>query len=282
MNLRDWLKYGESQLLLSPHPERARQDAETLLLGILAQNRAWLLAHLDDSLSPREADSYMGLLEQRAAGEPVQYIQGACEFYGFPFRVTRDVLIPRPETELAVERASLLIRAAHQPSILDVGTGSGAIAVALAKNFSGARIVATDISRAALDVAEINAGQNGVWDRIRFLQGDLLEPVAGEQFDLVVSNPPYVAERDRETLAAEVRDFEPAQALFAGEDGSAVLRRLIPAAHAAVAEGGWIVVEIGCGQEASVRALLAEAGFEDIQFAADLQGIARVASARRG
>jgi release factor glutamine methyltransferase len=281
MNLREWLKYGESQLLLGPHPEKARQDSEIFLLGTIAQNRAWLLAHLEDSLSSREADCYKGLLEQRVSGEPVQYIQVKCEFYGLPFRVTRDVLIPRPETELAVEKAILPMRTVSQPRILDVGTGSGAIAIALAKHLTDARILATDISRAALDIAEWNAGQNEVSERIRFLEGDLLEPVAGEEFELIISNPPYVAERDRSTLAVEVRDFEPAQALFAGEDGLAIYRRLIPAAHTALVPGGWIVLEIGFGQEASVRALLRDAGFEAIDFAADLQGIARVASARR-
>lgn len=281
MNLGEWLKYGENQLLLGPHPEKARQDAESLLLGTLTENRAWLLAHLDESLSVHEADCYMGMLEQRASGEPVQYIQGACEFYGFPFRVTRDVLIPRPETELLVEKAIQLMRTADRPRILDVGTGSGAIAIALAKHLTDARIVATEISRSALDIAVLNAGQNEVWDRIRFLEGDLLAPIAGEQFEIIVSNPPYVAERDRASLAVEVRDYEPAQALFAGEDGLHLYRRLIPVAHAALVPGGFIVLEIGYGQEASVRELLAAAGFAEIAFAADLQGIPRVASARR-
>ncbi len=277
----DWLEYGESQLLLGPHPEKARRDAETLLLNTLAQNRAWLLAHLDDSLSAREADCYMGLLEQRASGQPVQYIQGVCEFYGFPFHVTRDVLIPRPETELLVEKAILLARATNQPRILDVGTGSGAIAIALAKHLIDARIVATDVSRAALDIAELNAGENKVQDRIRFFCGDLLAPVAGERFEIIISNPPYVPEVDRDSLAVEVREYEPAQALFAGEDGLAVYRRLIPDAFAALVPEGFLVLEIGYGQESSVCALLRDAGFEEIAFAADLQGIPRVASARR-
>jgi release factor glutamine methyltransferase len=279
--IRDWLAYGEGQLRLGPHPDKARWDAERLLLGTLAENRAWLLAHMDEHLSRQDAECYMGSLEGRVQGEPVQYIQESCEFYGFPLRVTRDVLIPRPETELVVEKAILLSRAADQPRILDVGTGSGAIAIALAKHLTDARILATDISRAALDIAELNAGQNEVSERIRFLEGDLLEPVAGERFELIVSNPPYVAERDRDTLAVEVRDFEPAQALFAGEDGLAVYRRLIPAARAALVPGGWIVLEIGFGQEPTVRELLRDAGFEAIDFTPDLQGIARVASARR-
>jgi release factor glutamine methyltransferase len=281
MNLRDWLQYGERQLRLGPHPEKAHQDAEAFLIGILAQNRAWLLAHLEDSVPSREAGCYSSLLEQRASGQPVQYIQGACEFYGFPFRVTPDVLIPRPETEILVEKAILLARATDQPRILDIGTGSGAIAVALAKHVTGAHVVATDISRAALDIAKWNAGQNEVRDRICFLEGDLLEPVAGEQFAIVVSNPPYVAQHDRDSLPVEVRDFEPALALFAGEDGLAIYRKLIPAAFTALVAGGFVVLEIGYGQEDSVHTLLTSAGFAEIEFTRDLQGIPRVASARR-
>ncbi len=282
MHLNEWLKYGENQLLLGLHPEKARQDAEHFLLGTLAQNRAWLLAHLDESLSVHEADCYRALLERRASGEPVQYIQGVCEFYGFPFRVARDVLIPRPETELVVETAILLMREMGRPRILDVGTGSGAIAIALAKHLTDARIVATDISRAALEIAELNAGRNEVGDRIRFLEGDLLAPVASKSFDLIVSNPPYVAERDRDLLAVEVRDYEPEQALFAGEDGLAVYRRLIPDTFAALVPNGFAVLEIGYGQKARIHALLVDAGFKEITFTTDLQGIPRVASARRG
>lgn len=269
------------RLARGPHPERARADAELLLTRVLSTDKAWMLAHGEAPVSDAPAKQFAEWLERRLGGEPIQYILGAAEFYGMRFRVTRDVLIPRPETELLVEKAILLMRSMDRPWIIDVGTGSGAIAVALAKHLADARIVATDVSPAALEVAELNASQNGVLERVRFLEGDLLEPAAGKQFDLIVSNPPYVAERDRDSLSVEVRDYEPAQALFAGEDGLAVYRRLIPAAHAALAAGGWIVLEIGYGQEASVRELLRAAGFEGIEFAADLQGIARVASARR-
>lgn len=263
------------------HPERARQDAETLLGAVLKRNKAWMLAHAGDAVPEPAIQPFAEQVERRSFGEPIQYVLGETEFYRMPFRVTRDVLIPRPETEQLVERAILLARSMDKPRILDLGTGSGAIAIALAKHLTDARIVATDLSGAALELAELNAGTNEVLSRIRFLPGDLLEPVAGEQFELIVSNPPYVAERDRETLTVEVRDYEPAEALFAGEDGLAVYRRLIPAAWAALVLGGWIVLEIGYGQETSVRELLSEAGFAEIDCAADLQGIARVVSARR-
>jgi release factor glutamine methyltransferase len=281
-SLAECAAQAAERLAHGPHAHRARLDAEMLLLAILRKNRAWLLAHPDEPVAADAVSRYAEWVERRSFGEPAQYILGEVEFYRMPFRVTRDVLIPRPETEHVVERALELVAGFSAPRIADVGTGSGAIAVALAHEWPDARVTGTDVSAAALNIARENAQRNGVVERVRFLEGDLLEPVAEERFDLVVSNPPYVAEGDRDSLAVEVRDYEPAQALFAGEDGLAVYRRLITAAHAALAVGGWIVLEIGYGQEASVHALLAEAGFERIEFAADLQGIARVASGRRG
>jgi release factor glutamine methyltransferase len=280
-SLAECVARAAERLAHGPHAERARLDAETLLLALLGKSNAWLLAHPDEPVAADEVSRYAEWVERRSLGEPVQYIVGEVEFYRLPFRVNRDVLIPRPETEHVVERTLALAAEFSAPRILDVGTGSGAIAIAVAHERPDAVVTATDVSVAALEVAQQNARLNGLSERVRFLEGNLLEPVAGEQFEIVVSNPPYVADRDRDSLAVEVRDFEPAQALFAGEDGLAICRRLIPAAHAALAAGGWIVLEIGYEQEASVRALLAEAGFEAIEFAADLQGIARVASARR-
>ena len=281
MQLREWLSYGEKQLLLGPYPEKARQDAELLLLGRIAENRAWLLAHMDEMLTPQDADCYMSNLVERASGKPVQHIQEVCEFYGFPLRVSPDVLIPRPETEHLVELAIVLLRTANRPRVLDVGTGSGCIAIALTKHLTDAQLTAIDLSRSALEIAELNAEQNHVLERIRFLEGDLLAPVAGEQFELIVSNPPYVAEADRATLSVEVRDYEPALALFAGDDGLDVYRRLIPAAYGALTPGGYAVLEIGFGQSPAITELLTCAGFEQIEFVHDLQGIPRVACARR-
>jgi release factor glutamine methyltransferase len=272
---------GAVRLHLGPHRDRARRDAETLLLHLLGKNRAWMLAHLDDELGYDCAEQYIALLERRFKGEPMQYVLGETEFYRLPFRVTRDVLIPRPETEHAVEKVLELAAKFSNPRIVDVGTGSGAIAVALAHELPEAVVTATDFSAPALNVARANARRNNVAERVRFLEGDLLEPVAGEQFDIVISNPPYVAEGDRESLAVEVRDYEPEQALFAGADGLDVFRRLIPQAFYALAPGGYLVLEIGHGQEPPVGALLGEAGFESVEFSDDLQGIARVACAQR-
>lgn len=295
------------------HPERARQDAEMILRSVLGKDAAWMIAHGNEEMPEAAIQPLAERVERRSFGEPMQYILGEAEFYRMPFRVTRDVLIPRPETELVVEQASHLmpvftqrskrffeVRRVHSfshaeggerikdrqvagwpPRILDVGTGSGCIPISIAHDWSEAAITATDLSANALEVARFNAERLGYRDQIRFLQGDLLEPVAGEKFELIVSNPPYVAVCERDSLAVEVRDYEPAQALFAGEDGLAVYRRLIPATHDALVPEGWIALEIGYGQEAGVRALLAEAGFDAIEVAADLQGIPRVVSARR-
>ena len=401
MTLREALQHAEEQLRAGPHPPRARLDAEALLLHLTGKNRAWLLTHAADPFGGCTATQYAALLQRRLRGEPIQYITGQCEFYGLPFRVTRDVLIPRPETEHLVETAIHLLMGApglapetwesknqgapkfisdlgqrktsgapsmasaagerhgwesnepqhHTPSstpkpgapglasetwesknpgapefisdlgqrkdqgapsmasaagerhgwesneprpaagapgldsetwagsILDIGTGSGAIAIALAHHLPEARVTAIDLSASALSLAEENARHNAV--TIRFLQGDLLAPVAGETFDLIVSNPPYVADADLSTLDPEVRDFEPHTALFAGPEGLAIYRRLIPAAFAALVPGGWLLLEIGYGQAESVPALCAAAGLHRITTTPDLQGIPRVVAAAR-
>ena len=193
--------------------------------------------------------------------------------------MTPDVLIPRPETEHLVEAALERIPLDQPIEIADVGTGSGAIAVALAVARPQARITAIDISPAALEVAKKNAVAHGVGDGVRFSESDLLEAVGEETFDMIVSNPPYIAEVDRETLAAEVRDFEPAGALFAGPSGLEIYERLIPQAAERLRNGGWLLLEIGAGQELSLRQLLL--GWNNVGFVDDLQGIARVAVAQR-
>jgi release factor glutamine methyltransferase len=280
MTLRDFLEYGESQLRSGPHPDRAKRDAETLLLHLVGKNKAWLMAHASDDFAGCSAIRYASLLERRVKGEPIQYIIGEAEFYGMPFRVTPDVLIPRPETEHLVEKClALAAQFAPSPRVLDVGSGSGAIAIVLAKHLANAPITAADISELALSIAREYAKSNGV--AIRFLQGDLLAPVTGEQFELIVSNPPYVPATDRESLAVEVRDHEPSLALYAGADGLEIYRRLIPQAFAALVPGGFIALEIGYAQQPAIHTLLADTGFTNIEFTPDLQGIPRVAIAQR-
>jgi release factor glutamine methyltransferase len=281
MKLEEWLREGEARLRAGPHPERARRDAEALLLYLMRCERAALLVRWKEVLDAQEAASYVALIERRLAGEPIQYIIGEAEFYGLPFRVTREVLIPRPETEHLVEKVLELADHFQSPRIVDVGAGSGAIAVALACKLPQAAVTAIDLSSPALAIARQNAERNGVPGRIRFLRGDLLAPVAEEQFEMVVSNPPYVPAGDRASLAVEVREFEPALALFAGGDGLDIHRRLIPAAFSALIPGGFLALEIGYGQEQAVRTLLMKSGFEGIEFIPDLQKIPRVACAQR-
>jgi release factor glutamine methyltransferase len=278
---RSVIASGTKGLTTGPHPERARQDAETLLLGVLEKNRAWLLAHMDEDLDHDVVIRYMVRLALRDKGEPIQYIAGQCEFYGLPIKVSPGVLIPRPETEHLVDRALLLSARFQAPRIVDVGTGSGCIAIALAHHLPYAKITAIDLSSKALIHASESAALNQVLPRIRFLEGDLLAPVAGEQFEIIVSNPPYVPTTDRDSLAVEVRDHEPALALFAGSDGLDIYRRLIPQAFHCLVPGGYLALEIGYGQSQAVADLLAPSGFQQIEFVPDLQGIPRVVSALR-
>jgi release factor glutamine methyltransferase len=270
-----------ARLWFGPHPDHARQDAETLLLHVIGKNRAWLLAHADEELPEGQASCYTAFLERRYKGEPIQYIIGEQEFYGLPFLVAPSVLIPRPETEHVVEKVVQLAPLFPRPRIVDVGTGSGAIAIAVAHEWPSAAITAVDISAAALELARRNAERIGFADRIRFFQADLLGPVRDERFDIVVSNPPYVPLVDRALLSVEVREHEPAVALFAGEDGLDVYRKLIPAAFVVLEPGGFLVMEIGYGQSGAVAALMEEAGFEPMEFVPDLQGIPRVACGQR-
>jgi release factor glutamine methyltransferase len=304
MTLGEWLDRGEALLAEGPHADRARRDAETLLQHHIGKNKALLMTHADDDFAGCAAIGYAGLLERRRKGEPIQYITGECEFYGLPFRVTPDVLIPRPETEHLVEKTLALTklldaRLLRAPSIsrslrngwetanpapvriVDVGTGSGAIIIALATQLPGAAFTAVDISESALSVARQNATRNNLADRIRFLQGDLLAPVAGEHFEIIVSNPPYVPNTDRALIAVEVREHEPHVALFGGNDGLEIYRGLIPAAHSALVSGGYLLFEFGFSQAREVEFLLNDAGFQNIEFTCDLQGIPRVASAQR-
>ena len=315
---------GARLLAEGPHPEWARRDAEELLLHLFRKdarerNRAWLFANLLSPITDRLEAEFLALIDRRSAGEPLQYITGEADFYRMQFHVSPAVLIPRPETELLVERAVHLVpgfmprsdrliqfrivstnprrsfayaagagaaeparkKSPQAPRILDVGTGSGAIAISIAHDWAETEITATDLSPAALDVARENAVRLGFADRIRFLEGDLLAPVIGERFEIIVCNPPYVPSADRATLAVEVREYEPALALFAGSDGLDVCRRLIPAAFAALTPGGFVALEIGYGQQAAIRDLFVLSGFGQIEFVSDLQGIPRVACARR-
>ena len=265
----------EAALLLAPSAT-AQRDAELLLLHTTRLTKADLLTHPERELTERQSNHYQAAIARRALHEPVQYITGTQEFYGRPFIVNPLVLIPRPETEYLVEAALALT---HKPShLLDIGTGSGILAITLALELPHATVTATDISAPALAVAQQNARALGA-DHVRFVTSDLFATLEDARFDCIVSNPPYVA--TGELLETQVRDYEPATALYAGADGLAIYRRLIPEARAHLEPRGHLLLEIGHGQRESIAALLESSAFRDIRFIEDLQGIPRVAVAQR-
>ncbi|MHB1021254.1 MAG: peptide chain release factor N(5)-glutamine methyltransferase [Acidobacteriaceae bacterium] len=278
MTIAEALKQATARLATEPLVcESALRDAELLLMHVLHASRATLIAYPDRGLTSAQQAKYVAMIEQRLATVPIQYITGEQEFWGLRFRVTPDVLIPRPETEHLVE--ALLCRVPHDQAItiVDIGTGSGAIAVALAHSLPLAHIAALDISPAALRIAQENAVSNDVASRIEFLESDLLTAVAGRQFDAIVSNPPYIALEERNTLHPQVSEHEPALALFSGNSGYEIYERLIPQAWDALKPGGWLLMEIGQGQQERISTLLH--GWKSVEFVADLQGIPRVAVA---
>lgn len=255
-----------------------RLDAELLLADTLGLDRVGLYLNFERPLEAEELAAYRERVRRRAAREPLAYILGRTEFWSLPFKVTPEVLIPRPDTELLVEAALQRVTAA--PRILDVGTGSGALAIALVHECAGGTATAIDISPAALAVAAENAHGNGVAERITFIQADLATLPAGP-FDLVVANPPYIPTGDLATLMPEVRDFEPRLALDGGADGLAAYRALAGQVNRVLAAGGWLLVEVGIGQAGEVQALFAAAGLTELFIARDLAGIERVVGGRR-
>ena len=259
----------------------ASLDAEVLARQVLGWDRARFLAARDERATSVFLLNYEPLVARRERREPVSYILGTREFWGLSFEVGPDVLIPRPETELIVEEALALIGRDSTPIVMDVGTGSGCIAIALAREIPGARVIATDVSRYALGVARRNAVQHGVADRIRFVETTFLEGI-NEVADVIVSNPPYVPLVSEPGLTPEIRDYEPPVAVFGGEDGLDALRSVIQSATARLAPDGWLVMEFGCGQDSCVTSLVNELGGLDlIRIRHDLQDIPRTAICRK-
>ena len=292
-----------------------RLNAEVLLMFVLGVNRAYLYAHPERELTPEENTRYDEVLAQRATGMPSQYITGHQEFWGLDFVVSPAVLIPRPETEHLVETVLELARAVPRPKIVDVGTGSGAVALALAHELKTADVYAVDLSADALEIARANAARLQLDGRVTFAQCDVLTPiqetvvipsedgaspkavviptedfspsggtaiVAGfHDFDFVVSNPPYVGFDEADKVQKSVRDFEPRVAVFAGERGLDVIAPLIEQARAVLKPGGWLAMEIGYSMRDAVIALLKPEQWNDIRVVPDLQGIPRVIAARK-
>lgn len=257
----------------------ARLEAQLLLAHVLGCSRVQLYTGFDKPLAEPELAGYRELIKRRLAGEPVAYLLGEQEFWGLPLHVDPAVLVPRPDTETVIEVAVARLRARPDPaaaiSILDLCTGSGAIALALAKELPNARVVATDVSPAAAAIAARNAERNQLADRVEVRTGDLFAPVAGERFDLIASNPPYIASAVIPTLSREVRR-EPVLALDGGPDGMAFYDRICAAAGAHLVPGGALVVEHGFDQAEAVHARFAAAGFTEIAVVHDLAKHPRV------
>ncbi|MGA2856576.1 MAG: peptide chain release factor N(5)-glutamine methyltransferase [Candidatus Sulfotelmatobacter sp.] len=278
------------------HVPSPRMNAELLLMFVLSCDRAYLYAHPERELTAEEQSGYEAALAERARGVPAQYITGHQEFWGMDLIVTPAVLIPRPETEHVIETVLELETSDVRPQtsakargsevrglrsevrIVDVGTGSGCIALALAKELPDAEIHATDISSSALEIARANAARHQLENRIQFHQTDLLAGLAPD-FDFIVSNPPYVGESEEDQVQLEVRKFEPRGAVFAGPSGLEVIARLIPQAREALRPGGWLVMEISGTIADAIRRLLE--GWDEVRITPDLQGIPRVARARK-
>ncbi|HET7329664.1 peptide chain release factor N(5)-glutamine methyltransferase [Dyella sp.] len=255
-----------------------RIDAEILLCHVLDKPRSWLIAHVDDALLPDCAAAYALLLEQREAGKPVAYITGRRGFWSFDLEVTPATLIPRPETELLVELALERLPIDRTCRVLDLGTGSGAIAMAIAHERPAAQVTATDASSDALGVAQRNARRHHIGN-ISFFHGDWFAPLGDKRFDVIVSNPPYIESSDPHLQQGDLR-FEPMSALASGIDGFDDIRRIVRDAGLHLLPGGWLLFEHGWQQGDTVRALLRDAGFVDLSTARDLEQRDRVSLGR--
>lgn len=256
-----------------------REDAESLLLHALQQDRAWLFAHGDDPVPADQAGAYRALLARRQAGEPVAYLTGRRGFWTLDLETTPDTLIPRPETELLVELALERLPADEPVRVADLGTGTGAIALAIASERPLAAVVATDVAKATLAVAVRNAQANGIGN-VWFRRGDWCQALGRDRFDLVASNPPYIAEGDPHLARGDLR-HEPPRALASGPDGLDAIRMIVATAPAHLVPGGWLLLEHGWDQGAAVRALLGQAGFVEVATAQDLEQRDRVSYGRR-
>jgi release factor glutamine methyltransferase len=276
--LRETLTSAITRLTKADVPS-PRLNAELLLMFTLDCDRAYFHAHPERELTSQELQRYEDALAKRASGIPAQYITGHQEFWGMDFIVTPAVLIPRPETEHVIETVLANVgRTLLSAKIIDIGTGSGCIAIALATELPDAEIHASDISRAALEIARANAARLGQ-SRIQFHESDLFSKVETRNFDFVISNPPYVGESEKDQVQLEVRKHEPHNAVFAGPTGLEIIERLIPQAHGALKPGGWLVMEISGTIVEGVKRLLF--GWQEIQIINDLQGIPRVVAARK-
>jgi release factor glutamine methyltransferase len=265
-----------------------RRTASLLLGHVLGVERIYLITRANDNVDQTHYQIFLAMVERRAAGEPLQYITGHQEFYGLDFKVTPDVLIPRPETEFLIEqviRQAETIHSTDELLVVDAGTGSGCIAITLALNIKNARVIATDISSAALNVARENAERLSAKERVEFLEGDLLKPLTGRGFessvDFLVSNPPYISSQDAPAMQREVKDWEPHMALFADDDGLRFYKRLLSEGSPYVRRDGFFICEIGYTQLDAIQQMIDPKLWRLEDATNDLQGIPRTLTIRR-
>jgi release factor glutamine methyltransferase len=274
--IEQFLRQAAATLAASPTP---RLDAEVLAMHVTGLTRAQLVTRATQALSPEQETRLNALLVRRERGEPIAYLTGTREFWSLMLAVTPDVLIPRPETELLVEQALARIPPDVALDVADLGTGSGAIALAIAHERPRCRVIAIDASTAALSVARANAARLGI-SNVEFRLGEWCGPLGGQRLDMIVSNPPYVAADDPHLEQGDLR-FEPRSALVGGPDGLDAIRAIAAAAPEHLAPGGWLLLEHGAGQRAAVRSVLAASGFAHIESYPDLAGLDRLTAGVR-
>ena len=252
-----------------------RREANSLLAFALRKNRTFLITHNNYELSGDEEADFQAVLKRRAAREPLQYITGRQEFYGLDFRVTSDVLIPRPETEIIVENAIEILKPRKETRFCEIGVGSGCISVSILHNIETASALGLDVSEKALEVAKLNAENHRVFDRLNLKVSDVFDALTAEKFDVIVSNPPYIPQRDIADLQAEVRDFEPLSALTDGAGGLSIIEKIVRGAPEFLNSNGFLLMEIGFGQAAAVKRLFDAKIWRTVEILPDLQGIGR-------
>jgi len=279
MNISDAIALGGDALRQASIAEPER-EVNLLLRHSLKRDAAFIYAHPEYRLDAVESILFKAVLKRRVAGEPFQYISGVQEFYGHEFKVTPDVLIPRPETEILVEAAIKELDHKADAKFCEIGVGSGCIAISILKAVPSAVAVAVDISKAAIDVARMNADSHDVLDRLSLKESDVFSNVSEFEFDLIVSNPPYVTLPDIETLQKEVREFEPRTALVGGQDGLDIIRTLVSEAPKYLRPKGMLLIEIGWDQSDRVREMFENRTWHDLMLLDDLQGIPRIVQAR--
>ncbi|CAN5410183.1 peptide chain release factor N(5)-glutamine methyltransferase [soil metagenome] len=277
MNITEAIAAAAARLEKSGVAEH-RREASSLLRFVLDKDQTFLIAHPEYVLSESEESEFNVVIERRAGREPYHYIVGTREFYGLDFEVSPGVLIPRPETEILVEDAIAFCSNIDDPSIFEIGVGSGCISISLLYNLKNANGIAVDISSSALEIAAKNARRHGVFDRLKLCESSLFDNLEG-RFDLIVSNPPYIPDSDLDGLQKEVVQYEPHSALFGGADGLGIVRQIVAGAPDFLKPGGRLLIEIGFGQAEAVEKMFDTEIWSSVDFLLDFQGISRVARA---